>query len=105
MINGKERAKNKMKEIEMKNQKKEATKAELDMYDDLEIVLEMYERGFEFLPVDIYESDATKFKIQDDKLRPPLNSIAGFGTVAAQGIVNARKDRKIYVYRWPKNKG
>ena len=89
MINGKERAKNKMKEIEMKNQKKEATKAELDMY----------ERGFEFLPVDIYESDATKFKIQDDKLRPPLNSIAGFGTVAAQGIVNARKDRKIYVYR------
>ncbi len=38
MINGKERAKNKMKEIEMKNQKKEATKAELDMYDDLEIV-------------------------------------------------------------------
>ena len=47
----------------------------------------------------------TVSKIQDDKLRPPLNSIAGFGTVAAQGIVNARKDRKIYVYRWPKNKG
>ena len=44
-------------------------------------------------------------KIQDNKLRPPLNSIPGFGTVAAQGIVNARKDRKIYVYRWPKNKG
>ena len=58
MIFGKEKVKNKMKEIEMKNQKKEATKAELDMYDDLEIVLEMYERGFEFLPVDIYESDA-----------------------------------------------
>ena len=92
MIFGKEKVKNKMKEIEMKNQKKEATNAELDMYDDLEIVLEMYERGFEFLPVDIYESDATKFKIQDNKLRPPLNSIAGFGTVAAQGIVNARKD-------------
>ena len=80
-----------MKEIEIKNQKKEATKAELDMYDDLEIVLEMYERGFEFLPVDLYESDATRFKIQDNKLRPPLNSIPGFGTVAAQGIVEARK--------------
>ena len=94
MIFGKEKAKNKMKEIEIKNQKKEATKAELDMYDDLEIVLEMYERGFEFLPVDLYESDATKFKIQDNKLRPPLNSIPGFGSVAAQGIVNARKDGK-----------
>ena len=94
MIFGKEKAKNKMKEIEMKNQKKEATKAELDMYDDLEIVLEMYERGFEFLPVDLYESDSTKFKIQENKLRPPLNSIPGFGTVAAQGIVEARKDGK-----------
>ncbi len=94
MIFGKEKVKNKMKEIEMKNQKKEATKAELDMYDDLEIVLEMYERGFEFLPVDLYESDSTKFKIQENKLRPPLNSISGFGTVAAQGIVEARKDGK-----------
>ncbi len=94
MIFGKEKVKNKMKEIEIKNQKKEATKAELDMYDDLEIVLEMYERGFEFLPVDLYESDSTKFKIQDNKLRPPLNSIPGFGTVAAQGIVEARKDGK-----------
>lgn len=94
MIFGKEKVKNKMKEIEMKNQKKEATKAELDMYDDLEIVLEMYERGFEFLPVDLYESEATRFKVQDNKLRPPLNSIPGFGGVAAQGIVEARKDGK-----------
>ena len=94
MIFGKEKVKNKMKEIEMKNQKKEATKAELDMYDDLELVLEMYERGFTFLPVDLYKSDATKFKIEDGKLRPPLNSIPGFGTVAAQGIQNARKDGK-----------
>ncbi len=94
MIFGKEKAKNKMKEIEIKNQKKEATKAELDMYDDLEIVLEMYERGISFLPVDLYASDATKFKIEDNKLRPPLNSIPGFGTVAAQGIMSARKDGK-----------
>ena len=97
MINGKERAKNKMKEIDL--QGNSASTKDKNMYAILELVLEMYERGFEFLPVDIYESDATKFKIQDDILRPPLNSIAGFGTVAAQGIVNARKDRKIYVYR------
>jgi len=54
----------------------------------------MYERGFSFLPVDLYASDATKFKIEDNKLRPPLNSIPGFGTVAAQGIMSARKDGK-----------
>ncbi len=94
MIFGKEKAKNKMKEIELKNQRKEATKAELDMYDDLEIVLEMYERNIEFLPVDLYQSDATKFKIEENKLRPPLNSIPGFGTVAAQGIARARQEGK-----------
>ena len=94
MIFGNEKVKNKMKEIEIKNQKKEATKAEQDMYDDLEVVHEMYERGFEFLPVDIYKSDSIKFQIEDNKLRPPLNSIPGFGTVAAQGIVDARKDGK-----------
>lgn len=92
MIYGKEKVKNKMKEIEVKNQKKEATKVELDMYDDLEIVLEMYERGFEFLPVDLYKSDATKFKIEGDKIRPPLNSIAGLGNVVANSIDVAKAD-------------
>ena len=94
MIFGDEKVKNKMKELEMKKQKNEITKAEEDMYDDLEIVHEMYERGFEFLPVDLYKSEATKFKVEDGKLRPPLNSIPGFGSVAAQGIVDARKDGK-----------
>lgn len=92
MIFGKDKVKNKMRDIENKNQKKEATNAELDMYDDLEIVLEMYERGFEFLPVDLYKSHATKFQIEDDKLRPPLNSIPGLGTVAAQSIETAKAD-------------
>ena len=94
MIFGKEKVKNKMKEIEIKNQKKEATNAELEMYDDLEIVLEMYERGFSFLPIDIYQSHSTKFQVEENGIRPPLNSIPGLGTVAAQGIENARKDGK-----------
>ena len=64
------------------------------MYPILELVLEMYERGFNFLPMDLYESDATKFKIQDGALRPPLNSIPGLGTVAALGIAEARKEGK-----------
>ena len=44
--------------------------------------------------MDLYESDATKFKIQDGALRPPLNSIPGLGTVAALGIAEARKEGK-----------
>ena len=88
MINGKEKAIAKMKEIE--NMGNSATPKDKDMYDDLEIVHEMYERGFEFLPIDLYKSHSTKFLIEDGKLRPPLNSIAGLGKVAAESIYKAR---------------
>ena len=44
------------------------------------------------MPIDLYESDAVKFKVEVDGIRPPLNSIPGLGTVAAQGIQEARKE-------------
>ncbi len=90
MCHGQEKVKNKMKEIELLGNN--ATKTEQDMYETLEIVNEMYARGLTFLPIDLYESSATKFKMEDDGIRPPLNSIPGLGTVAAQGIEEARKD-------------
>ena len=90
MINGKEVVKQKMKEIEM--QGNQAANKDKDMYDDLELVLEMYERGFKFLPIDLHKSHATNFLIEDDSLRPPLNSISGMGNVAAEGIFNAVKE-------------
>ena len=92
MIFGKEKVKNKMKEIEM--QGNNAAPKDKDMYDDLEIVLEMYERGFKFLPVDLYKSHSSKFLVEDGAIRPPLNSIAGLGTVAAEGIEKARNVEK-----------
>ena len=90
MIFGKEKVKNKMKEIDLLGNA--AAPKDKDMYDDLEIVLEMYERGFNFLPIDLYKSHATKFRIEDGALRPPINSIPGLGTVAAEGIEEAKKD-------------
>lgn len=94
MCFGKEKVKNKMKEIDLLGNN--ATQKDKVMYPVLELVLEMYERGFTFLPMDLYESDATKFKVDLEKnaLRPPLNSIPGLGTVAALGIVEARKEGK-----------
>mgnify|MGYP005772745475 FL=1 len=92
MIFGKEKVKNKMKEVDMLGNN--ATQKDKTMYPVLELVLEMYERGFEFLPMDLYNSDATKFQIEEGKLRPPLNSIPGLGTVAAKGIAEARKEGK-----------
>lgn len=87
MIYGKEVVKEKMKEIEA--QGNQAANKDKDMYDDLESVLEMYERGIKFLPIDLYKSDATKFLVEKDGLRPPFNSISGMGGVAAEGIYNA----------------
>ena len=64
------------------------------MYPVLELVLEMYERGLKFLPIDLYKSHATKFIPEEEGIRPPLNSIPGLGTVAALGIQEARKEGK-----------
>ncbi len=92
MCYGKEKVKNKMKEIELAGNS--ATAKDKNMYAILEIVLEMYERGISFLPMDLYKSHSTKFQIEDGKIRPPLNSIPGLGTVAAEGIEDAKKDGK-----------
>ena len=88
--NGKEKVKNKMKEVELQGNTASATDKAL--YEVAELVNEMYERGIEFLPIDLYKSHPTDFKIEDGKIRPPLNSVAGLGTVAAIGIGEARKD-------------
>jgi DNA polymerase III subunit alpha, Gram-positive type len=91
MIFGKEKVKEKMKEIDMMGN--QAAPKDKDMYDDLELVLEMYERGIKFLPIDLYKSHATKFLVEEEGIRPPLNSIAGMGTVAAEGIYNAAQEK------------
>ena len=92
MIYGKQRVKDKMKELE--SQGNNISQKDKSMYTILEIVLEMYERGFEFLPIDLYKSDSKKFKIEDGKIRPPLSSIPGLGEVAAISIRNGVEEEK-----------
>ena len=81
-----------MKEIDLAGNN--ATTKDKNMYAILELVLEMYERGIKFLPIDLYKSHSTKFRIEEDGIRPPLNSIPGLGTVAAEGIEEAKKQGK-----------
>ena len=92
MINGKQKVKDKMKELEKLGNSMSVK--EKGMYTILEIVLEMYERGFSFLPIDLYKSHSTKFLIEDGKIRPPLSSIPGLGGVAAEGIYKAVQEEK-----------
>ncbi len=59
---------------------------------DMHIVQEMYARGLEFEPLDIYKAQATKFLIVDGKLMPPFISIEGMGGKAAEAVAEAAKD-------------
>lgn len=67
-----------------------ATAKEKNLYTLLEVVKEMQLRGIEIMNVDIYTSDAKKFKIKDGKLLPPLLALPGLGENAALNIVSER---------------
>ncbi|MEG0962561.1 MAG: PolC-type DNA polymerase III [Lachnospiraceae bacterium] len=70
------------------------TKKELDTMKDMKVVQEMYARGFEFIPVNIFTAKAHLFQIVDDKLMPALDTIEGLGDKAADAVVEAAKDGK-----------
>lgn len=68
------------------------SKKEQDSLRDMRVVQEMYARGFDFTPIDIYTAKAREFQIIDGKLMPSLSSIEGLGDKAAEGVVDAVKD-------------
>ena len=68
----------------------DATDKDEDLLTTLEVAYEYYIRGFEFLPIDLYKSEATKFVVEDGKLRPPFVSISGLGENAAFDLVHGR---------------
>ena len=53
---------------------------------------QMYARGFDFVPIDIFSAQSRSFQVVDDKIMPSLNSIDGLGEKAADAIVEAAKD-------------
>jgi len=72
----------------------DATAKDEDMLTTLEVAYEYYLRGFEFLPIDIYESHAIRFVIKDGKLLPPFVSISGLGESAAWDLMEGRKGKQ-----------
>ncbi len=65
------------------------SKKEQDTLRDMKIVQEFYARGFEFLKIDLYQSDAIKFQVVEDKLLPPFSVIEGMGGIAAEALAVA----------------
>ena len=60
-----------------------------DTLKDMRIVQEMYARGFDFVPIDLYKAKAHRFQIIGDKLMPALDTIEGLGDKAAEAVVDA----------------
>ena len=65
------------------------SKKEQDTLRDMKIVQEFYARGFEFLKIDLYQSDAIKFQVAEGKLLPPFSVIEGMGGIAAEALAVA----------------
>ena len=84
--------KRRMQEIAEKRKNNEASNVEIDLYTTLEIVNEMWERGFKFGKLDLYRSQATEFIIDGDTLIPPFVAMDGLGENVAKQLVRARQE-------------
>ena len=80
--------------VDYKKRSNELTAKEQDTLKDMKLVLEMYARGYDFMPIDIYKAKARDFQIIDGKLMPSLSTIDGLGDKAADGVVEAAKQGK-----------
>lgn len=90
MCQGKEKLEYFMDDYERR--KDTLSKKEQDTYKDMKIVQEMYARGFEFVPIDIYKANAHTFQVKGDKLMPALDTIEGLGDRAADAVVAAAEE-------------
>ena len=71
----------------------DATAKDEDLLTTLEVVYEFYLRGFDFAPISLYESHATKFLVKDGKLIPPFVAVPGLGETAAWDLMNGREGK------------
>jgi len=88
---GKDAVKRKIREIE---NNKDATAVEQNLLTTLEVCYEFYLRGFHFDTINIYKSEATKFKVTENGLLPPFTTVHGLGEAAAIDTVEKRKGKE-----------
>ena len=90
-MQGHQAVRDKMNNIKQKQSVHEATAKDEAEFQTLQIVIEMMARKIEFLPVDIYKSEAKMFKVEDGKIRLPFSSLPGVGGAAADSLAETGK--------------
>lgn len=80
----------------IKNKDQELTNKDKLQYGDMRIVQEMYARGIDFMPIDIYRAKARDFQVIDGKIMPSFSSIEGMGETAAELLEDAAKEGKFF---------
>ena len=86
VMQGREMVKLRMNEL---RNRQDATDKDKKTADCLHIALEALWRGVEFLPIDLYRSHATRYLIEDGKIRLPFCSLKGCGDTAANSLYQA----------------
>ena len=84
----------KLKVDSLKNSDEKLSVKEKSQLNILELVLEMFSRGFEFKNADLYKSDSFRFKVDGDKILFPIRAYVGIGEQVANNIVEASKEKE-----------
>ena len=92
IMQGRETVNDKIKELESLGNN--STAKERNLLSVLELVREMYVRGFKFQNVDLYKSHSDRFLIDEDGILPPLKGLEGVGENAARKIMEEREIAK-----------
>ncbi|MCQ2752837.1 MAG: PolC-type DNA polymerase III [Bacilli bacterium] len=95
MVKGKEGIIARLNELSNKRETEKLSTKEEDIIDTLKMALEMAERGYRFVHIDVNKSKASEFVIDEEHqaLIPPFIVLDGLGDAAAEGIVKAREKK------------
>ena len=97
MIKGEEAIINRLEQLKNKEKTmgEKLSPKEEEQLKTLQIALEMVERGYKFINIDLYKSEAVNFVVDHENkaLIPPFTTVDGLGENNAQTVIEARKER------------
>lgn len=95
-VGGTKVAQQHLKEVSARLKEEKKAKDE-DIQVSLQLVNEMLARGYEFLPIELGKSRASKYVVEDGKVRLPFSALKGVGESAAVALERATINGQEYL--------